>query len=128
MRCVFAILIILCSSSLSAQSMESANELLGSCESFLRAYRPAGEGFQLQAPTAAMYECWGYINAVQQLSALIDEGRTTPITGACVPPEGTAVQIVRVVVAYLQKHPERLHERAGAVTLDAMRHAFPCRR
>src|SRR5438105_199307 len=104
MRLVFAVLAALCcSTSLPARSMD-ANALLGSCESFLRAYRPAGEGFQLQGATGPMHECWGFINALQQLSAVVDEGRTTPITGACPPPAASAVQLLRVVVAYLQKH------------------------
>lgn len=127
MRLVFSVLLFILSSSLPARSLESANELLGGCEGFLRAYRPAGAGFRLEAPNGAVYECWGYINAFQQLSALVDDGHK-PLTGACVPPEGTAVQILRVVVAYLQRHPERLHERAGLVALSAMREAFPCRR
>jgi Rap1a immunity proteins len=127
MRMVLAVLATLCSSSFSAHSMESANELLSSCETFLRAYSPAGTGFRLRGDNPASYECWGYINAIQQLSAILDDGGNT-VTGACPEPETTAVQIVRVVVAYAQKHPERLHLRAGVVALAAMRGAFPCGR
>jgi hypothetical protein len=104
--------------------MESANELLSSCEDFLRAYRPSGVGFTLQPESGPAYECWGYINAIQQLSALTDHGRT--LTGACPAPATSALQIMEVVVAYLRKHPEELHERAGVEAVYALRQAFPC--
>jgi len=129
MRLVFAVLVLLCSTSLPARSMESANELLSSCESFLRAYRPTGgSGFRLEAATASMYGCWGFITALQQLSAVwADEGQTTTVTGACPPPETTTVQLLRVVVAYMQRHPENLHLQAASVSIYALKQAFPCK-
>jgi len=126
MRLILAVLAVLCSSVFSAHSMESANELLSSCEDFLRAYRPSGVGFTLQPQSGSAYECWGYINAIQQLSALTDHGRT--LTGACPAPATSALQIIEVVVAYLQKHPEELQERAGVEAVYALRQAFPCMR
>jgi Rap1a immunity proteins len=125
MRLTLAVLAILCSSTFSAHSsVESANELLGNCEAFLRAYRPSGVGFTLQPESGPVYECWGYTNAILQLSALTDHGRT--LTGACPPTATTALEIIEVVVAYLRKHPEELHERAGVEAVYALRQAFPC--
>jgi Rap1a immunity proteins len=125
MRWVLAVLAILCSSTFSAHgSVESANELLSSCEDFLDAYRPSGVGFTLQPEGGPAYECWGYINAILQLSALTDHGRT--LTGACLAPATSALQIIEVVVAYLQGHPQELHERAGVEAVYALRQAFPC--
>ena len=126
MRLTIAVFALLCSSAFSAHSMESANELLSSCEDFLRAYRPSGVGFTLQPQSGSGYECWGYINAIQQLSALTDHGRT--LTGACPAPATSALQIIEVLVAYLQSHPEELHERAGVEAIYALRQAFPCTR
>jgi Rap1a immunity proteins len=125
MRLILAILAMLCSSTFSAHSnVESANELLSSCEDFLGAYHPSGLGFTLRPESGPVYECWGYINAISQLSALTDHGRT--LTGACPAPATSALQIIEVVVAYLQKHPEALHERAGVEAVYALQQAFPC--
>jgi Rap1a immunity proteins len=126
MRFALAVLAFLYSSTCSAHGMESAKELLSSCESFLMAYHPSGVGFTLQPESGPVYECWGDINAILQLSALTDHGRT--LTGACPSPATSALQIIEAVVAYLQKHPSELHERAGAEAVFALRQAFPCMR
>jgi hypothetical protein len=49
MRLILAVLAILFSLTFSAHSnVESGNELLSSCQSFLGAYRPSGGGFTLE--------------------------------------------------------------------------------
>ena len=125
MRLILVVLAIFFLSTFSAQSnVESADELLRSCEDFLGAYRPSGVGFTLQPESRSVYECWGYINAIMQLSARTDHGRTP--TGACPTPATSALNIIEVVVAFLQKHPEALHERAGVEAIHSLRQAFPC--
>jgi hypothetical protein len=43
------------------------------------------------------------------------------------PPQGLAPeQEIRVVVTYLQSHPERLQEEGRTLALDALHQAFPC--
>jgi Rap1a immunity proteins len=37
-------------------------------------------------------------------------------------------QAVKAVVAYIDQHPERLHERFEVLALEAMQQAWPCRR
>ena len=44
----------------------------------------------------------------------------------CSPEEVTLLRIRRVVVNYLQTHPERLQESSSILILDALREAFPC--
>jgi hypothetical protein len=74
------------------------------------------------------FECWGYLNAFQQLSVIRfrNESDKVSITGACLPEEGTLTQLIRVFVSYAEKHPEELHKQAGLVALDAIQAAFPC--
>jgi len=72
-------------------------------------------------PTAPMPQedgfCYGYILGVDDAS-----GRQH-----C-RPEGTIlVQNVRVVVKWVKDHPERLHERADRLILQAFNNAFPCK-
>jgi Rap1a immunity proteins len=111
-----------------ASAFENANELLSSCERFLGAVRLQGNLFSIQGNDPNAYECWGYIQAFQDLSALIDEGAKATVIRACPPATSSGIQLVRVFVSFAQKHPEHLHEKAGSMALDAFRTAFPCPR
>lgn len=48
--------------------------------------------------------------------------------GFCAPGPATMEQAVRVVIAYADKRPNRLHEPLDALALDALREAWPCAR
>jgi hypothetical protein len=123
---VAVILLLLIAGCVPARAFESANELLSACERFLGGVRLHGDQFSIQNNDTSAYQCWGYIMAFQELSAIVDEGAKDTITRACPPPVSTGIQMVRVFVSYAQKHPEMLHERAGIMVLDAFRTAFPC--
>jgi hypothetical protein len=45
----------------------------------------------------------------------------------CVPPSASTVQVAHVFVEYLEAHPERLHEDALMLVLEAFKNAWPCR-
>lgn len=45
----------------------------------------------------------------------------------CIPTGTTNEQHLRVIVKYLRDHPEKLHEPAGSLSLEALKAAFPCR-
>ncbi|UPJ72982.1 Rap1a/Tai family immunity protein [Bradyrhizobium sp. 187] len=127
MRFVLLVLLAVLCWTPSAYCMDAANELQGSCEQFLRAYRPSGnQGFSLQASSPGVWECWGFITGLQQLTVVADEQHRGRLLGVCTPPESTGVQLVRVVVTYLQRHPENLHRSAGVMALAALQETFPC--
>jgi len=44
----------------------------------------------------------------------------------CIPKGVTADQAVRVVVAYIDGHPERMHERFETLAVSALLTAWPC--
>ena len=44
----------------------------------------------------------------------------------CMPENGTSVQAGRVLVKYIQAHPETAHQRTVLLALFAYREAFPC--
>jgi hypothetical protein len=104
---------------------ESANELLSSCESFLSGLRQQGNEFAIRNDNPNAHECWGYIRAFQDMSAMVDDEGLT-VTRACPPAESTGIQMVRVFVSYAQKHTPDLHQPAGWMALYAFRAAFPC--
>ena len=55
-----------------------------------------------------------------------EDYRKTAQTIFCIPAEVTLGQEIRVVVKWLQDHPERLHHEASAEIVAALRTAFPC--
>lgn len=126
MRIALVSLLLLITACIPAKSFENANQLLSSCELFLGSVRAQGNGFAIQTNDPGALQCWGYIQAAQELSAIVDEGAKHPLTRACPPAESTGLQLVRVFVSYAQRHPEHLHERAGLLVIEAFRAAFPC--
>jgi len=44
----------------------------------------------------------------------------------CIPDGVSPAQLARIVVKWLQEHPERLHEQKSVLTLKAFTDAFPC--
>jgi hypothetical protein len=46
----------------------------------------------------------------------------------CIPQEVTNGQAVRVVVAYIDKHPEHLHESFNLLAILALGEAWPCKK
>ena len=53
-------------------------------------------------------------------------GLTDFMLGYCSPPEAELRQHLDIVVNFLVTHPERRHESARGLALDAFREAFPC--
>jgi hypothetical protein len=51
-----------------------------------------------------------------------------PIFGVCPPPTAPAGQAVRVVVAYINQNPARMHEAFELLAIEAFRNAWPCRK
>ena len=63
--------------------------------------------------------CAGIVRAMFQFSSRL---------GFCVPDGAEAGQAQRVVVAYIDQRPERMHETFDFLALEALRRAWPCRR
>jgi hypothetical protein len=76
----------------------SANHLLPGCQMYLRE-----EGVIRRPWEVAM--CLGLIDGLTFVSAVLP-----PSISSCSPRGVTTKQQVRVVVAYIERHPERMHE------------------
>ena len=48
--------------------------------------------------------------------------------GTCFPDGSNVEQAIRVVIRYIDRQPERMHESFVELALEAMREAWPCRR
>jgi Rap1a immunity proteins len=53
-------------------------------------------------------------------------GRTN--FNVCMPEGVTMGQAIRVVVAYIDEHPERIHERFETLAIEVLQHSWPCQK
>lgn len=114
--------------------------LLSACESFLRL--SAIQGGSQAAPRRDSFKewsdlsydtglCMGFVTGV--FDSLTQNMAAGPVllkksmhTIVCAPAGVTYDQAIRVVLKFLQDHPERLHERRYTLVRDALWRAFPC--
>ena len=103
--------------SLSAHAMGSTRELADDCRSLLHAKTGAGEQICIPFTKKALV-CWGYMQAMQDLSVLADEdGR---------PPERTTLlELIQAFVSYVRS--QELPDNAALAVTRALQEAFPCK-
>jgi hypothetical protein len=86
----------------SAAAVENAHELAGDCQSLERGVKGAGRHIYIPRTRDALI-CWGNIQAMQDLSVLVDENGHR-IMGACPPEQMTTLQLIRLFVRYTNAH------------------------
>src|SRR5262245_46149498 len=90
----------------SAAAVENAHELAGYCQSLERGAKGAGRHIYIPRTREAL-TCWGYMQAMQDLSVLADE-EGHRIMGACPPEQMTTLQLVQSFVRYARAHRSEL--------------------
>jgi hypothetical protein len=93
-------------------------ELLAGCKNHLEQMSPS-------TPMEIVYTsgiCAGKVSILARTGTM-----APPNMRFCPPDTGTVTQAVRVVVKYLNDHPERLHEPFDNLALDGLRGAWPCK-
>jgi hypothetical protein len=101
--------------------------LVAQCKSLLRSAKVRGNDVEFRQDPETV-GCWAFMSAVQDLVGVAETANQPPILGACLPPTGNRLQLVRAVVTYGTAHPPALREKAGVLALLALRDAFPCRK
>ncbi|TMJ37189.1 MAG: hypothetical protein E6G86_17630 [Alphaproteobacteria bacterium] len=92
-----------------------------------RARRYKGAGRHIYIPrTREALTCWGYMQAMQDLSVLADE-EGHRIMGACPPEQTTTLQLIQSFVRYARAHRTELQGNAVLAVFRALREAHPCR-
>ncbi len=100
-----------------ARADSSGNEVIESCRRVAQMKKPRTDGDGL-----FMGECLGMV-------------RTLVTTGSqyqtnmrfCAPGEATYLQATKVMVAWMDAHPQWLHELALILALDAFKETWPCK-
>jgi hypothetical protein len=107
-----------------AYAIGSARELAGDCQTLLAGKHGSGERIQIPRTRKALV-CWGYMQAMQDFAALVDEnGRR--MLGVCPPDEATLLDIVQAFVKYARAHGKDLPANAALAVTAALQSAYPC--
>ena len=100
----------------------SGLELLRGCTAILAPERPTDTD-----AVVGMFRCSGYLAGIVDANAIVSGMRGKPAALFCLPDTGLEnEQVIRIVVKYLNDHPEHLHEQARMGAIIALRLAFPC--
>jgi Ssp1 endopeptidase immunity protein Rap1a len=97
-----------------AAEPESANSMLPGCQTFISRVDPGTAGPQSR--------CVGNVEGLAFVSSLLPANLKS-----CTPDNVTLGQVVRVVVAYIERRPQRMHEYFNFLALEAMHEAWPCK-
>src|SRR5215471_10435821 len=108
-----------------AAAVENTRELAGYCQSLERGAKDAGRHIYIPRTREAL-TCWGYMQAMQDLSVLADE-EGHRIMGACPPERATTLQLIQSFVRYTRAHRTELQGNAVVAVFRALREAYPCR-
>jgi Rap1a immunity proteins len=108
---------------------DNGNKLLDSCGEVVKAL----DNPNYNADTSKFSWCIGYMrgyNAAMSMqrtasSTTYSEYKTTGFLGVLLPDGVTNGQIAKVIVKWLQDHPQDLHKDADMLTLSILREAFP---
>jgi hypothetical protein len=93
----------------------SANYMLPACRSFVQGTKVETTAYPEQA------FCVGIV------SALIHVGvNLPPNVRSCRPDGATIEQAMRVVLAYIERRPQRMHDGFKELALEALHEAWPC--
>ena len=109
----------------SAATVENAQELARYCQSLEQGAIGAGREIYIPRTREAL-TCWGYMQAMQDLSVLSDEDGHR-IMGVCPPEQATTLQLIQSFVRYARAHRSELAGNAVIAVFRAMREAYPCR-
>jgi hypothetical protein len=138
-----ATILLLLSGTARAAEGGTGNQLLESCRSLLDSnYNPISSLQQnLDSPSVngsdivAIFNrheergmCLGMVGAVRDVMDAERGAHASPgpLKRACIPYEVKNGQLVRVVVGFMDQHPELLHYRLSALAFIALAQTWPC--
>jgi hypothetical protein len=100
------------------------NRLLRDCGTAIQLLEAGYVGGTVDTVTSSIY-CMGYVTGTLEMAAYSSVINKTPWM-FCLPDGMEFFQAIRIIVRYLQTHPERLHGPGAALVTEAMYEAFPC--
>jgi hypothetical protein len=101
---------------------DSANTVLHGCKRYIEdSPPPTGRDASL-IDVGERFRCHGIVDALFYVGPILPpEYRWCPPSGV------NKEQLVRMIVAYIERQPQRMHENFKRLALEALRDAWPCR-
>lgn len=96
-------------------------ELLQSCQAVVSAARPIA-GQTIDIPAEGL-PCWYYMEAIQNMSVLVDQAGE-PLIGVCAPPDLTLMHYIRIFVAAARENAGEGN--AAALAVQELARSFRC--
>jgi hypothetical protein len=129
MRVLYLAVLTIFLLSISTQALAEldGNELLGYCNSVIK--QENGDTLSTTELVLAAH-CTGYVSGFidsHAIDSYLFEKNTQKKLLYCLPPNSKIIQFVRVIVKYLNEHPEKLHNGARMLVMEALNEAFPCK-
>ena len=105
-------------------ALENSRQLADYCEAVDSGV--VGRGQEVEIPgTKEAIICWGYMEALQDLSALVDQSGNR-IFGTCLPEKGTLLDLIHSFVEYAHSHRTILPDNSAVAVITALKQAYPC--
>lgn len=118
---VFAILFIIANQAMCDDKIVDGNLILEHCIKVQQFF----EG-RSSADSSKAGICVGYIQGARDMHDVYQfASKATPLF--CIPSQVPNGQLVRILLKYLQSHPEKLHLNGGFLCSLAFVEAFPCK-
>jgi hypothetical protein len=127
MRHAFVLLMALVAASAfskKASAIESARNLATYCQRLEKGTKGTGRHIRIPNTKEALL-CWGYMQAIQDLSVLTEEDGHR-LMGSCPPEQITLLQLIHSFVTYARSHAGELKGNTAVVVIKALQEAFPC--
>jgi len=104
---------------------QSAEEMVSNCKGIAEA---KVSGDQVVVPSNLESGiCWGAFASFDAAMHYVGENNR-PFFGVCEPSESTRSQMIKIFIAYAERHPDSYHKDFFLVALLAGRETFPCRK
>jgi len=126
----FTLLLVLLLSPLAGNASEdilSGSKLLRNCNSYLKLVGGSSNSEIILGAGLCLGTVRGIIDAGAIFDTFADQAGKPPTNVFCVPESVSTDQGIRVVIKYLEGHPEDLHQRGTTLTVLALKQAFPCK-
>jgi hypothetical protein len=124
------LLLVLLSLSLVGNADEdviSGSKLLRNCNSYLMLVDGSSNSKIILGAGICLGTVRGIIDAGTVFDTFADQEGKPSANVFCVPESVSTDQGIKTVINYLEEHPEDLHQRGTALTVLALKQAFPCK-
>jgi Rap1a immunity proteins len=120
----FITLIVALAISSPGRAADRAPRMSDYCQALEKGTKKSGEHLRIPNTKEALL-CWGYMQAMQDLSVLVTpEGQS--LIGSCPPEQTTLLQLIHIFIAHERSNRRREEGNTAAAVIKALQDAFPC--